>query len=69
MIPDEKVVITISHFGYVKELHYQNIVFKIGEELVIGEFLREMMILLNIFLLLLIIIICYFLLKQVNVFG
>ena len=38
MIPDEKVVITISHAGYIKRTHFQNIKLKIEEELVKRSF-------------------------------
>ena len=69
MIPNEKVVITISNAGYIKRTPL--VEYKTQNRGGVGQegSTREMKIFLNIYLLELIISTCCFSLKEENVFG
>ena len=69
MIPDEKVVITISHAGYIKRTSLDEYKVQNRGGLVKRPQLQEMKIFLKIYLLVLIINICCFLPKRGSVFG
>ena len=69
MIPDEKVVLTISHAGYIKRTSLSEYKTQNREVLVKGDQQQEVKTFLSIFLWVLIINICYSLLKKENAFG